>query len=131
MEDKIIPINMGINYESNYISIPTTIVNTQGTLLKQEEEGIKIPTSKLSDIIDKYNIDAQILKMDCEGCEYNIILKDYDTIKEFDEIGFEYHAYNTKIPANKLQEKLNKDFECKIIEEKSKDIGLVYCIKNK
>jgi len=34
MEDKIIPINMGINYESNYISIPTTIVNTQGTLLK-------------------------------------------------------------------------------------------------
>jgi hypothetical protein len=53
--------------------------------------------------------------MDCEGCEYDIILKDYDTIKEFDEIGFEYHVYNTKIPVSKLLEKLNKDFECKFI----------------
>jgi len=77
------------------------------------------------------NIDAQILKMDCEGCEYDIILKDYDTIKEFDEIGFEYHTYNTKIPVKKLLEKLNKDFECKFIKEKSKDIGLIYCIRKR
>jgi len=69
--------------------------------------------------------------MDCEGCEYDIILKDYDTIREFDEIGFEYHAYNTRIPVSKLLEKLNKDFGCRIIEEKSKDIGLVYCIRRK
>jgi len=45
------------------------------------------------------------------------ILKTYsDIIKEFDEIEFEYHAYNTKIPVNKLLEKLNKDFECKFIK---------------
>jgi FkbM family methyltransferase len=131
MEDKIIPINMGINYESNYISISTTVVNTQSTLFKSEVNGSKVPTGKLSDIIDKYNIDAQVLKMDCEGCEYDIILKDYDTIKEFDEIGFEYHINQIKIPINKLLDKLNNDFECKIIEEKSKDIGLVYCINKK
>jgi len=131
MEDKIIPINMGINYYNSYVSIYKNVPDTQGTLLKQEEEGIKIPAGKLSDIIDKYNIDAQVLKMDCEGCEYDIILKDYDIIKEFDEIGFEYHTYNTKISVSKLLEKLSKDFECKIIEEKSKDIGLVYCIRKK
>ncbi|AMD30084.1 hypothetical protein Nps_01685 [Candidatus Nanopusillus acidilobi] len=131
MENKIIPINVGISYEKDYIFIPVTTVSTQDTLLKSEGNGIKVPAGKLRDIIDKYNIDAQILKMDCEGCEYNIILKDYDTIKEFDEIGFEYHAYNTKIPVSKLIEKLNKDFECKIIKEKSKDIGLVYCIRKK
>ena len=33
--------------------------------------------------------------------------KDYNTIKEFDEIGF--------ISISKLIEKLNKDFECKFI----------------
>jgi FkbM family methyltransferase len=131
MGDKIIPINIGINYEKDYINIHTEALNTQGTLLKSEGNGIKVPAGKLSDIIDKYNIDAQILKMDCEGCEYDIILKDYDTIKEFDEIGFEYHAYNTKIPVNKLLEKLNKDFECKIIDRKSKDLGLVHCIRKK
>jgi len=131
MEDKIIPINMGISYEKDYIIISTKVVYTQGTLFKSEDNGIKISAGKLSDIINKYNIDAQILKMDCEGCEYDIILKDYDTVKEFDEIGFEYHAKNTKIPVNKLLEKLNNDFECKIIKEKSKDVGLVYCIRKR
>jgi len=132
MEDKIIPINMGINYESNYISIPTTVANTQGTLLRSEGNGSKVLAGKLSDIIDKYNIDAQVLKMDCEGCEYDIILKDYDIIKEFDEIGFEYHAYNTKIPVSKLLEKLNKDFECKFIKGGiNKKIGILHCIRKK
>jgi FkbM family methyltransferase len=131
MEDKIISINMGINYEKDYIIIPKGKINIEGSLFKSEGNGIKIPAGKLSDIINKYNIDAQILKMDCEGCEYDVILKDYDTIKEFDEIGFEYHAYNTEIPVSKLLEKLSKDFEYRIIEEKSKDIGLVHCIRKK
>ena len=53
--------------------------------------------------------------MDREGCEYDIILKDYDTIKEFNKIRFEYYAKNTKIFINKLLEKLNKDSEYKFI----------------
>jgi FkbM family methyltransferase len=132
MEDKIIPINIGISYDNDYIFIPKGKVNIEGSLFRSEGNGIKIPAGKLSDIIEKYNIDAQILKMDCEGCEYDIILKDYDTIKEFDEIGFEYHAYNTKIPVNKLLEKLNKDFECKFIKGGiNEKIGIIHCIRKK
>ncbi len=134
IEDKIVPINMGISYEKDYITIDVKdITRVAFSIFKSNNNntGIKIPAGKLSDIIEKYNIDAQILKMDCEGCEYDIILKDYDTIKEFDEIEFEYHAYNTKISVSKLLDKLNKDFECRIIEEKSKDIGLVHCIRKK
>ncbi len=132
MEEKIIPINMGISYEKDYIYIPTTVVNTQGILLRPKGKGIKVLAGKLSDIIEKYNIDAQVLKMDCEGCEYNIILKDYDTIKEFDEIGFEYHAYNTKIPVSRLLDKLNKDFECKFIKGGiNEKIGIIHCIRKK
>lgn len=129
---KIIPINVGISYEFDYISISTTKANTQHILLKPQEKGYKIPAYSLSKLIDKYNIDAEVLKMDCEGCEYNIILKDYDTIKEFDEIGFEYHAYNTKIPVSKLLEKLNKDFECKFIKGGiNEKLGIIHCIRKK
>jgi len=132
MEDKIIPINIGINYEKDYVSIYKSVLDTQGALLKPENNGIKVPAGKLSEIIEKYNINAQVLKMDCEGCEYNIILKDYDTIKEFDEIGFEYHAYNTKIPVSKLIEKLNKDFECKFIRGGTNEkLGILHCIRRK
>jgi len=133
MENKIIPINMGINYEKDYITINTKdVVHVAFSLFNSNNNGIKIPAGKLSDIIEKYNIDAQVLKMDCEGCEYDIILKDYDTIKEFDEIEFEYHAYNTKIPVKKLLEKLNKDFECKNLKEiiNGKQ-GIIYCIRKK
>jgi FkbM family methyltransferase len=66
IEDKIISINMGISYEKDYITNSTTTANTQGTLLKPEGNGIKVPAGKLIDIIDKYNMDAQVLKMDCE-----------------------------------------------------------------
>jgi len=133
MEDKIIPINMGISYDNNYIMIYTKDMTlVAGSFFNSNNTGIKVPAGKLSNIIDKYNIDAQVLKMDCEGCEYDIILKDYDTIKEFDEVGFEYHAYNTKIPVSKLLEKLNKDFECKFIRGGiNKDLGIIYCIRKK
>jgi len=132
MKNKVIPINMGISYEKDYITISTTTANTQVTLLKTKGNGIKVPAGKLSEIIEKYNIDAQVLKMDCEGCEYDIILKDYDTIKEFDETGFEYHTYNTKIPVSKLLEKLNKDFECKFIKGGvNEKIGIIHCIRKK
>jgi len=117
MEDRIIPINMGISYEKDYVIINIkNLAQVADFFFNSNNKGIKVPAGKLSDIIEKYNIDAQILKMDCKGCEYNIILKDYDKIKEFDEIGFEYHAYNTKISVKRLLEKLNKDFECKFIE---------------
>jgi FkbM family methyltransferase len=134
MEDKIVPINMGINYEKDYITIDVKdITRVTFSIFKSDNNtDIIIPAGKLSDIIDKYNIDAQVLKMDCEGCEYDIILKDYDTIKEFDEIEFEYHAYNTKIPVSKLLEKLNKDFECKFIKGgMNKKLGLIHCIRKK
>ena len=72
IEDEIIPINMGINYEKDYVFIPVTVANTQGILLKPKGNGIKVPAGKLSDIIEKYNINAQVLKMDCEDA--NMIL---------------------------------------------------------
>ena len=129
MEDKIIPINVGISYNSDYVTInikDTPLVIS--TFFNSNNNGIKIPAGKLSDIIKKYNIDAQVLKMDCEGCEYDIILKDYDTIKEFEEIEFEYHADKARIPVSKLLEKLNKDFECRFVREDiNKDVGIIYC----
>jgi FkbM family methyltransferase len=138
MEKQVIPINIGINYKRNYVVINTKKIDeAEDTLFKSEGIGMRIPACKLSDIIDKYNINAQILKMDCEGCEYDIILKDYDTIKEFDEIGFEYHAYNTKISVNKLLERLSKDFNCRIIQNWSNleypegKRGMLHCIRRR
>ncbi len=138
MEKQIIPINVGISYKRNYVVINTKKINeAENTLFKSEGIGMRIPAGKLSKIIDKYNIDAQVLKIDCMGCEYDIILKDYDTIKDFDEIGFEYYAYNANISVNKLLEKLSKDFDCRIIwnwsdlEWPEGKRGILHCIRKR
>jgi hypothetical protein len=65
--------------------------------------------------------------MDCEGCEYDIILKDYEHVRIFEEIIFEYHEYMTKISVKLLLNKLSKDFTCKI--HKKDGFGLVKCTK--
>ncbi|WP_016732735.1 FkbM family methyltransferase [Saccharolobus islandicus] len=49
------------------------------SLVKQEYKGEEeVPTFTLSEILPD---DPYILKMDCEGCEYNIVLKDYNILK--------------------------------------------------
>jgi len=93
----------------------------------------------LSDIIDNYNIDDNtLLKMDCQGCEYDVILNDYEYIKAFKEVIFEYHADIAKIPVKLLLKKLSKDFECEIVNDEDfyrrhgyskKLFGLVKCVK--
>jgi hypothetical protein len=104
---------------------------------------VSIPVITLENIIEKYVApynEALVLKMDCEGCEYDVILNDYEHIKLFDTIIFEYHAYVTGIPLKMLLKKLSKDYECKIVSDEEfskrhgfskKLLGLVECIKRK
>ncbi len=58
--------------------------------------GIKINSLTLQNILDRYKLKSPILKMDCEGCEYDVILNSHaDTIKQFSVIQIEYHyGYN-------------------------------------
>jgi FkbM family methyltransferase len=67
--------------------------------------GVKINCITLQNILDRYELKSPILKMDCEGCEYDIILNSHpDTIKQFSVIQIEYHYgyYELKEQLHKL-----------------------------
>jgi len=54
---------------------------------------LKIPTMTIEDLIKDFSNERLILKMDCEGCEYDNILNTPDHIlKKFDQIQIEYHS---------------------------------------
>jgi FkbM family methyltransferase len=56
--------------------------------------GTKIPSLTMENILEEYKIQdgETILKMDCEGCEYDTILSASDTIlRQFSHILIEYH----------------------------------------
>jgi len=68
--------------------------------------GVKIPLITLQDILTENKLweDKAVLKMDCEGCEYeSILFSTCDTLRFFSHIQIEYHnGYQN------LKEKLEK-----------------------
>lgn len=90
-----------------------------------------VDTITIENIINDYDINPYILKMDCEGCEYDIILN--SDLSMFKEIYFEYHENFTRISHKLLIEQLEKQgFELIDKEELPliKGVGLVKMVKN-
>ncbi|MGC9080019.1 MAG: FkbM family methyltransferase [Nanopusillaceae archaeon] len=73
---------------------------------------IEDPICTLDYLIEKYG-PFDLLKMDCEGCEYDIVLHRPETLESFEKIGLEYHIYNTRIPLSRLIEQISRfGFSC-------------------
>ena len=147
LKSKIIPINVAIGSEDGYAEFGySRSVDCGASMYYYDKHRVRVRLVKLSTLIKELNakgIDLnkfkfKALKMDCEGCEYDVILNDYEHVKLFDEVYFEYHAFITRIPVEMLLKKLSKDFECKIVSDEDfykwhrysrKLLGLVKCVK--
>ncbi len=66
--------------------------------------GVKIPLKTLEELIHEFEIpDNSIMKIDCEGCEIEVILSsDKKTLRKFSQIEIEYH-YGYKDLKEKLK----------------------------
>ena len=127
---KIIDINLaGCSNKSGFLTVDNK-KSGGGVSLTSSTTGTKIPLFSLENILEQNNLNSAILKMDCEGCEYDSILKTDDKIIEkFSAIIIEYHyGYQN------LMEKLEK---CGFQVEKTPPmyyshyyIGYIYATKN-
>ena len=91
LSDKITLINEGCG-KKGFVKIGNRIKNNGGTSLKSYKEGQRIRVSSLSEILERFNLQHPILKMDCEGCEYSSLLNTKsDILRKFDECIVEYH----------------------------------------
>lgn len=82
--------------------------NSDGkTILKDFKKGIIIPTLTLENVLSHNNLlkyDSHILKMDCEGCEYETVLSaDKYILRKFSHMMIEYH-YGYKNLKEKIEE---------------------------
>jgi FkbM family methyltransferase len=93
------------SYSSGSITIdPDRESNITSQISEPAASGIKVPTMTLEDIVKAHLIDSAILKMDCEGCEYDSILQSSkETLQKFTHVQLEYH-YGYKNLKQKLEE---------------------------
>jgi len=91
LEDKITFRNEGCG-KRGFVIIKEGYENIGGTDLKKFKEGKKIRIVSLDEILKRFNLKHAELKVDCEGCEYDLILNASDkALQAFDKIIIEYH----------------------------------------
>ena len=99
--EKIVLLNAGYGKDGEtYVEDKLT---GTGDLLTPSNDGIRIKIFSIKTLLDKYSIYSALLKMDCEGCEYNLLDEDNDTLRRFKRIQIEYH-YGYERLKNKFEE---------------------------
>ena len=133
LDEKIIFLNAGYGLDGE-ILLDENKVSTDAMEALPSKIGKKIPIYSLKSLVNKFNLDKAVLKMDCEGCEYSLVNEDKDVLDRFSQMQIEYH-YGPE----KLVEKLrNCGFDVKYSEPKKyidpgaikpKMLGYIYATK--
>jgi FkbM family methyltransferase len=124
LEDVVIPVNAGLASKPGRLRIEgTDIRGTVSTYYAPSCNG-SIPVITLGEVLSKYDIRGRtVLKLNCQGCEYDVVLNDYEHVRMFKELIIEYHTGAVVLFRN-----LSKDFECHILKEINDEQGLMKCI---
>jgi len=135
LEDKAFLINAALGSRSGKIKVPcnTSWYGTSGFPTSRTKGECEVPIVTLSEVMKQIN-EPYLLKMDCEGCEFDVILNDYEHVKMFEKLIVEYHSNITRIEYTKLIDKLSSDFHCELasVPWAPKEIaGLLRCNKIK
>ena len=90
--DKITVFNAALGATNGRIKIDANSFPDIGSDFKPIDKGAEIPMLTFDEILMKSGIREAFLKMNCEGCEYDGLLKSSDqTILKFKKIALEYH----------------------------------------
>lgn len=124
LSDKIKFVHGAVSSKSGEISIDSKIEKGYTSFrLREHMGGEKIQTFTLQEIVEQYHIHSGVMKLDCEGCEYDAILTSpNDTLQKFSYVLIEYHK-----GYEKLREKLlEAGFEISVLDPE-KTQGFMLC----
>ena len=104
LKNNIVFVNKGVGGKRGEISIENNR-STRGYMDQNATYDIEVIT--INDVLNDYNFTPDILKMDCEGCEFEIILN--EDLSMFNDIIFEHHSEIVGKDYNLLIEKLKQE----------------------
>jgi len=134
MENVIIPINAGLASKPGKVCVNNVGIDATGFIYHGPGDCPNtVPAVTLGELINRFNINPSdaVLKIDCEGCEFDIIPNDYEHVRLFRELILEYH-YPGFNRLDDLLVILNRDYKCEVRGYKIKDYkngALIRCIR--
>ena len=121
LEESIELMNAGISNYTSSILVESSGQLTGGLQLKESTHGREVELYSFDTIVEQVVGEDLVLKMDCEGCEYDIFASlTLKVLRRFEQIALEYHHGHEKI-VNFLS---NAGFRTEI-REKSGDFGII------
>lgn len=116
MEDKVLIRNIAVASKRGRVClIPENSSGHSYVSLEKNEHGYWVDAETLP-------MDIDILKMDCEGCEYDVLLNVSPGSMRFQEIMLEFHGDYR--PLTKIL--LREGYMTKIVKKYTKRLGLLY-----
>ncbi len=89
--ENILLFNEAVGAEESEITLNPQLRSDAGSVLASAP-GIPVRIRSLESIVNDFGIQNAIMKVDCEGCEYEIFRRvNRRTMEAFDEIVLEYH----------------------------------------
>ena len=131
---RIIPVNVALG-KSDYLELPVdvsldyVIDKIYEGLFNRRSMTVKIRSITLGELLNLTGAEPDVLKLDCEGCEYDIIEHDYETLRLFRELGIECHPYLRGKELGDCLKYLSRDFKCSVMNN-LKSRAIIHCIRD-
>jgi len=101
LNNRVRILNAIINYESRVVKIKDhDVVGSAGVYVRPQKSDIAVKSVTISDLVRELD-NPFMIKMDCEGCEYDILRHEKELLKYFEKIIMEYHK---KPPIKEVEE---------------------------
>ncbi|MEM0118737.1 MAG: FkbM family methyltransferase [Conexivisphaerales archaeon] len=101
--DNVIMLNRGLSSYNHKIMIPAQYVGGLDNFATDRGSGIAVEMTTLSTLVNEFGLEDAILKMNCEGCEYDSLLAaDDKTIDAFSDIVLFYHRGSRSLFINAM-----------------------------
>jgi FkbM family methyltransferase len=92
LEERILPLNVALGPQTGELRLDDRFESQQHAQVRSFETGTTVPIVPLSELVERYDVHDAVLKLDCEGAEYDAIIGNpRDTLRRFRQIQIEYH----------------------------------------
>lgn len=119
--DSIELVNAAISNRNSIILVDDSGGITGGSQLKESPHGREVELHSFVDIVKQTDGEDLVLKMDCEGCEYDIFVSlNSGVLRKFGQVVLEYHHGPEKIDSFLRDAGYRSE-----IRRKSHDVGII------